>query len=767
MFLQNPAAARLASAAVRRALSPGSQLRSRRRDLIIHRNASDLASANSAFSDRDAVRYRAQFALAPIATSSDGGRTRGTPSVLYLNAEFGPNVMGASLQARLLHTTSLVQEAKPSSKVEETVNRLKEKTQKDKQAAVIQDEEEKKKKMMKEGEAPVAEPGSKKQSAAVAQDESKTVALPPKKTLWVRFKDEVMHYVSGFKLLYLDVKVSSKIIWKVLNGKTLSRRENKQLVRTVSDLFRLVPFSVFILVPFMEFLLPVALKLFPGMLPSTFATRSERDTKMRRTLKAKVAYAKFLQKTLDDMAPTSKKSRTSKSAQDFVEFYKGVKEHKVRPKNEDIVKFSKLFEDEITLDNMTRGQLVALCRLLELTPLGTNNFLKFQLEMKVRQLKTDDRVIQREGLDNLTVSELQSACKERGMRAIGMSEKAMKTQLSQWLDLSLNANIPESLLLLSRTLYLPENLPPEEQIAATISALPESAAKQTTATIGEREGKIRNVDRLEVIKEEQRKIEEEDKDEKVTKEAKNEKAKKAAEAATAISETILKEGQAKTPIEAHPAAAADEVAGGVPKLIVVAALPIEKADLTLVKDEELLVDKAPVMKDIAKEIEVPKADVPALTEKEAKKKEEAAEISTDDLSDLKSAIESLDKTNKTETEEIESLKKELQDYEEDLQELSDIKEQVARSDLNETKGAARLFSKVNKMLNKVDRLVDNLKGQEKALEDSMKEKESSTDEDEQQKLITIHELVEAVTRLQEMPDDSKLEQIAAVRTIGN
>jgi LETM1-like protein len=33
---------------------------------------------------------------------------------------------------------------------------------------------------------------------------------------------------------------------------------------------RLVPFAVFIVVPFMEFLLPVALKLFPNMLPSTF-----------------------------------------------------------------------------------------------------------------------------------------------------------------------------------------------------------------------------------------------------------------------------------------------------------------------------------------------------------------------------------------------------------------------------------------------------------------------------------------------------------------
>lgn len=43
-----------------------------------------------------------------------------------------------------------------------------------------------------------------------------------------------------------------------------------QLVRTTADLFRLVPFLVFVIVPFAEFLLPVALKLFPGMLPSTF-----------------------------------------------------------------------------------------------------------------------------------------------------------------------------------------------------------------------------------------------------------------------------------------------------------------------------------------------------------------------------------------------------------------------------------------------------------------------------------------------------------------
>jgi LETM1 and EF-hand domain-containing protein 1 len=37
-----------------------------------------------------------------------------------------------------------------------------------------------------------------------------------------------------------------------------------------ADLLRLIPFAVFVIVPFMELLLPVALALFPNMLPSTF-----------------------------------------------------------------------------------------------------------------------------------------------------------------------------------------------------------------------------------------------------------------------------------------------------------------------------------------------------------------------------------------------------------------------------------------------------------------------------------------------------------------
>ena len=56
-------------------------------------------------------------------------------------------------------------------------------------------------------------------------------------------------------------------------------------MRTVGDLFRVLPFSVFIIIPFMELLLPVFIKLFPNMLPSTFQTANA-EVSSRRVSRA-------------------------------------------------------------------------------------------------------------------------------------------------------------------------------------------------------------------------------------------------------------------------------------------------------------------------------------------------------------------------------------------------------------------------------------------------------------------------------------------------
>jgi LETM1 and EF-hand domain-containing protein 1 len=52
---------------------------------------------------------------------------------------------------------------------------------------------------------------------------------------------------------------------------------------------------MFVLIPFMEFALPIALRLFPNMLPSTFQDSLKAEESMKRELKSRIAMAAFFQ----------------------------------------------------------------------------------------------------------------------------------------------------------------------------------------------------------------------------------------------------------------------------------------------------------------------------------------------------------------------------------------------------------------------------------------------------------------------------------------
>lgn len=90
--------------------------------------------------------------------------------------------------------------------------------------------------------------------------------------LMTRIKDELKHYWIGTKLFGAEMKISFRLLAKIMSGQKLMRRERRQLKRTMGDLARLVPFIVILIIPFMELALPIIVKLFPGFLPSTFHT---------------------------------------------------------------------------------------------------------------------------------------------------------------------------------------------------------------------------------------------------------------------------------------------------------------------------------------------------------------------------------------------------------------------------------------------------------------------------------------------------------------
>ncbi|XP_077378838.1 LETM1 domain-containing protein LETM2, mitochondrial [Festucalex cinctus] len=303
-----------------------------------------------------------------------------------------------------------------------------------------------------------------------------------KKALYLRIVDELKHYYNGFRLLGIDTTVAGRMVWSLLHGQILTRRERRRLMRTCADLFRLVPFMVFIIVPFMEFLLPVFLKLFPDMLPSTFETESKKEEKQKKGLAAKLELAKFLQETIAEMARRNKATAQSEDeTQRFSTYVQQVRGTGEQPTTKDIVRFSKLFEDELTLEHLERPQLVALCKLLELQPIGTNNLLRFQLMLQLRTIKSDDEMIAAEGVSAMSASELQAACRSRGMRSLGLTTDQLRLQLQQWLDLHLNENVPPSLLLLSRAMYLTD-IKPKAPVIPPVPKLEKSTPVETNGT---------------------------------------------------------------------------------------------------------------------------------------------------------------------------------------------------------------------------------------------------------------------------------------------
>uniref|UniRef100_A0A8D0EMC9 Mitochondrial proton/calcium exchanger protein n=1 Tax=Strix occidentalis caurina TaxID=311401 RepID=A0A8D0EMC9_STROC len=542
-----------------------------------------------------------------------------------------------------------------------------------------------------------------------------------KKSIGQRIVDELKHYYHGFRLLWIDTKIAARMLWRILHGNTLSRRERRQFLRICADLFRLVPFLVFLVVPFMEFLLPVALKLFPNMLPSTFETKSKKEERLKKELRVKLELAKFLQDTIEEMALKNKAAKGNVT-KDFSTFFQKIRETGERPSNEEILRFSKLFEDELTLDNLTRPQLVALCKLLELQSIGTNNFLRFQLTMRLRSIKADDKLIAEEGVDSLTVKELQAACRARGMRALGVTEERLKEQLKQWLDLHLNQEIPTSLLILSRAMYLPDTLSPADQLKTTLQTLPESVAKEAQVKVAEVEGeKVDNKARLEATLQEEEAIRKENEEKEM------ERLSEAAEKAKETLQVAAMEVESAVDLEA-------------------AALQVKKSQVAMDTEQEL------ARADTEIHSETLKDTAPVL---EGIKGEEITKEEIDMLSDACTKLQEQKKSLTKEKEELEELKGDIQEYSEDLQEIKELSKTGQEESVEESKASKRLTKRVNRMIGRIDKIINELETNQKVVDIKLDGGDSPAGEN----LISIAELINAMKQIQKIPEE-KLTRIA-------
>ena len=519
-----------------------------------------------------------------------------------------------------------------------------------------------------------------------------------KPSLWKRVVAEVKHYYHGFRLLFLDIRIALRTLLKLFRGKHLTRRERNQFRRAVADLFRLAPFSVFIIIPFAELALPFALKFFPGMLPSTFETSSKRETRLKKELKLKLEMAKFLQDTVEDIAvhTTQSKNKTA-AAKNFVDFFRKTRSNNEQPTVEEILQHAKLFQDDLTLDNIERPQLIALCKLIQVPAVGTNEVLRFLIQMKLNRLRRDDELIVEEGVDSLTTAELVSASQARGMRALGVPRKRLKQQLSEWVELHVKHDVPTSLLLLSRVLYLPDSVPAEERVKAAISTLPEKLADEAEVRAAELNlERVDNTALYKALKQEQTEI--------ANEEAEKLKQEEAAKKQAAVTEQA-------TAASEKPVVSAEEIT-------------IKSSDSSETLSEgPVLVDSARVISDDNK-----------ITLKEI-----------DVLDEAISKIGSIDQSNTDSVKvELNELREDVEEYKSDVKTLTkEIKLEEITADLENTKPAERLQKRISKMIEKMELIVEDLE----------KSAQKSDSGNAEEVAVAVHDLVETLQSLTKLPEE--------------
>ncbi|KAJ3341853.1 hypothetical protein HDU93_003974 [Gonapodya sp. JEL0774] len=354
-----------------------------------------------------------------------------------------------------------------------------------------------------------AQIGAASSSVDTAESAGTPAVAPaePKKSLWVRIKEEAVHYWHGTKLLGAEVSISSRLLLKLLRGVGLTRREHKQLLRTFADLVRLVPFIVLLIIPFAELALPFLLRFFPNMLPSTFESKFAEEEKRKKLVKVRLEMAKFMQDTITEVwvAEGTNQKSAVKEFNDFFTKYRGTDQ--LAP-TEEIVRIARKFDESLTLDNLTHNQLTSLCRFMTLNSFGSDNFLRYQIRMKLRDIKRDDQMIAAEGLSALNLDEIRAAASQRGIRTVGISPARLRQEVQQWLDLSLNYKIPGTLLLLSRALVydkpMPVSVNTPEALQAALNSLPAEALAEAETQLADAAGeKVDYKKRLELIKQQE------------------------------------------------------------------------------------------------------------------------------------------------------------------------------------------------------------------------------------------------------------------------
>ncbi|VDB87346.1 unnamed protein product [Peniophora sp. CBMAI 1063] len=213
------------------------------------------------------------------------------------------------------------------------------------------------------------------------------------KKLWHQAKELFKFYMRGMKLVFTNRKASNDIQARVKSGgEPLTRWEARFIERTRTDVIKVIPFILIVLV--IEEIIPLIVLYAPWMLPSTCVLPSQRErieTKRReKQAAAALAMRSDLRKLLERPNPT--------------------------------------------LTQNDSLELVAILSVLSLSTFGPPPTRLKRIEKHLKWVAEDDTRLAAEGFGSrLNLVELGEALEERGIPNVGLKSEEARKRLDWWL----------------------------------------------------------------------------------------------------------------------------------------------------------------------------------------------------------------------------------------------------------------------------------------------------------------------------------------------
>ncbi|KAF8927797.1 LETM1-like protein-domain-containing protein [Dissophora ornata] len=245
-------------------------------------------------------------------------------------------------------------------------------------------------------------------------------------------KEIVVQCKDGVKMLWVNKRIVKELKRSQKEeGHQLTRREFQLIHKTDIDIKRMIPFGlIFVLAT--EYI-PLIIIFAPQLIPSTCVAPSQLEGRRKKIHEKRSVMT-------EKLIRLNRREINKEALANYNSFITIAK------------KYGEGFDNQM----IDREHLSSFCKFMGLNGFGPKFILSKRLNKHMSYLKQDDVLLQKDGIDSLTFSELQLANEERGMRSLEVSKDHLEKSLAYWLKLSLSKDttVPPALLVFSRMFLL-------------------------------------------------------------------------------------------------------------------------------------------------------------------------------------------------------------------------------------------------------------------------------------------------------------------------